>query len=154
MLQLWPLRLCWLCHPAIGPKTWPEKYTTTSLRGSKVVWIFHSSLRLVEVHSIAAVRNVREPEFLRDDSLFFWLVAISDVHFRCPEIGTRAKKTNDSRGRSRTSRENHDGIREFIVELGETHSSIGIFRSLPTRYQHAQLTPCSTGIDPSRPGMQ
>jgi Uma2 family endonuclease len=48
--------------------------------GSKAVWIFYASLRLVEIHSTAGVRNVRQPEVLRDDNLFpGWLLSLTYV---------------------------------------------------------------------------
>ncbi len=37
--------------------------------GCKAVWIVYPTLRLVEVHSASGVRQVREPESLKDDTL-------------------------------------------------------------------------------------
>lgn len=38
--------------------------------GCRFVWIVYPGLRLVEVHSAAGLRLVREPEALREDTLF------------------------------------------------------------------------------------
>lgn len=46
------------------------KKTQQYLRaGCRAVWIVHPSLRLVEVHSTEGIRQVREPELLKDESL-------------------------------------------------------------------------------------
>lgn len=37
--------------------------------GSRTVWIVHPSIRMVEVHSAAGVRKIREPEQLKEDTL-------------------------------------------------------------------------------------
>jgi Uma2 family endonuclease len=37
--------------------------------GSRAVWIVHPSIRMVEIHSAAGVRKVREPELLQDEAL-------------------------------------------------------------------------------------
>jgi Uma2 family endonuclease len=37
--------------------------------GSRVVWIIHPAIRMVEIHSAAGVRKVREPEPLKEESL-------------------------------------------------------------------------------------
>jgi Uma2 family endonuclease len=48
--------------------------------GSKAVWIFYASLRLVEIHSAGGVRNMRQPEVLRDDNLFpGWMLSLTYV---------------------------------------------------------------------------
>lgn len=48
--------------------------------GSKAVWIFYSRLRVVEVHSFAGVRNVREPEVLKEETLFpGWSLSLTYV---------------------------------------------------------------------------
>jgi Uma2 family endonuclease len=38
--------------------------------GCPSVWVFYCTLRLVEIHSATGVRNVREPETLKDENLF------------------------------------------------------------------------------------
>lgn len=38
--------------------------------GCQSVWIVYPTLRLIEVHSHAGVRNIGEPELLKDESLF------------------------------------------------------------------------------------
>ena len=37
--------------------------------GSKAVWIVYPSLRMIEIHSRAGVRQVREPEELKDENV-------------------------------------------------------------------------------------
>jgi Uma2 family endonuclease len=37
--------------------------------GSQSVWVFYSTLRLVEIHSTTGIRSVREPEVLQDETL-------------------------------------------------------------------------------------
>jgi Uma2 family endonuclease len=42
--------------------------------GCRFVWIVYPALRLVEIHSLAGVRQVREPDSVREDTLFPGLV--------------------------------------------------------------------------------
>jgi len=46
--------------------------------GCRSVWIFYSTLRLVEVHKAGSILNVREPEALKDEDLFpGWSLSLS-----------------------------------------------------------------------------
>jgi Uma2 family endonuclease len=46
--------------------------------GCRSVWIFYSTLRLVEVHKAGSVLHVREPEALKDEDLFpGWSLSLS-----------------------------------------------------------------------------
>ncbi|HEX5434269.1 MAG TPA: Uma2 family endonuclease [Candidatus Angelobacter sp.] len=46
------------------------KKTQQYLRaGSRIVWIIYPKLRMVEIHSTEGVRQVREPEVLKEESL-------------------------------------------------------------------------------------
>src|SRR5579885_2493561 len=46
------------------------KKTQQYLRaGSRTVWIVYPGLRLVEIHSVSGIHQVREPELLRDEAL-------------------------------------------------------------------------------------
>ena len=48
--------------------------------GCRSVWVFYATLRLVEVHSAPGVRTIKEPEPLRDETLFpGWSLSLSYV---------------------------------------------------------------------------
>jgi Uma2 family endonuclease len=56
------------------------KKTQQYLRaGSQTVWIVYPRLRLMEVHSMAGVKQVREPEVLKQN-------ALPEFFYRCPTI--------------------------------------------------------------------
>lgn len=55
--------------------------------GCRVVWLVYPSLRMVEVHSKDGVRQVREPEVLREDTLFPGLALSLSYLFEVGKLG-------------------------------------------------------------------